>query len=92
MLELTPVFRFWYEHAFSKELRHRNGKGLTILGWDMKKQGNLLVWIRFWLQENSSVNQTQIIIISYFFFLMADPGDVGPRAGVLYGTKHLLSY
>ena len=59
----------------------------------MKKQGNLLVWIRFWLQENSSVNQTQIIIISFFFFfLMADPGDVGPRAGVLYGTKHLLSY
>ena len=32
----------------------------------MKKQGNLLVWIRFWLQENSSVNQTQIIIISFF--------------------------
>ena len=47
---------------------YRNGKGLTILGWDMKKQGNLLVWIRFWLQENSSVNQTQIIIISFFFF------------------------
>ena len=56
----------------------------------MKKQGKLLVWIRFWLQETSSVNQTQIIII--IFFLMADPGDVGPRAGVLCGTKHLLSY
>ena len=57
----------------------------------MKKQVNLLVWIRFWLQENSSVNQTQIIII-IIIFLMADPGDVGPRAGVLCGTKHLLSY
>ena len=34
----------------------------------MKKQGNLLVWIRFWLQENSSVNQTQIIIISFVLF------------------------
>ena len=33
----------------------------------MKKQDNLLVWIRFWLQENSSVNQTQIIIISFLF-------------------------
>ena len=50
---------------------YRNGKGLTILGWDMKKQGNLLVWIRFWLQENSSVNQTQIIIISFFFFFFS---------------------
>ena len=57
----------------------------------MKKQVNLLVWIRFWLQENSSVNQTQLIII-IIIFLMADPGDVGPRAGVLCGTKHLLSY
>ena len=56
----------------------------------MKKQDNLLVWIRFWLQETSSVNQTQIIII--IFFLMADPGDVGPMAGVLCGTKHFLSY
>ena len=54
----------------------------------MKKQGNLLVWVRFWLQENSSVNQTQIIII----FLMEDPEDVGSRAGVLCGTKHLLFY
>ena len=24
-----------------------------------------MVWIRFWLQENSSVNQTQIIIINF---------------------------
>jgi len=88
MLELTFVFRFIY---FQKKWdTYRNGKGLTILGWDMKKQGNLLVWIRFWLQETSSVNQTQIIII--IFFLMADPGDVGPMAGVLCGTKHFLSY
>ena len=36
----------------------------------MKKQGNLLVWIRFWLQENSSVNQTQIIIISFVLFFL----------------------
>ena len=56
----------------------------------MKKQGNLLVWVRFWLQENSSVNQTQIIII--IIFLMEDPEDVGSRAGVLCGTKHLLFY
>ena len=53
----------------------------------MKKQGNLLVWIRFWLQEHISVNQTQI-----FFFFIADPGDVCPRASVPCGTKHFLSY